>query len=111
MKSGHGINSAWEEQTVKEWMSAALEIGIFHVYRDFYAYQDISDCLSLPKERRPSLPGPAAADEPGTLDELRNHFTKVSSLPLLGLEYFHEYLGILKSTDSQIKSWLLLFSA
>ncbi len=26
------------------------------------------------------------------LDQPRRHFTKVASLPLLGLEYFHEYL-------------------
>ncbi len=43
-------------------------------------------------KRRPSLPRPAAADEPGTIEQLRRHFTKVSSLPLLGLEYFHGYL-------------------
>ncbi len=41
--------------------------------------------------RRPSLPRPAA-DEVRALDKPRRHFTKVSSLPLLGLEYFHEYL-------------------
>jgi hypothetical protein len=33
---------------------------------------------------------PALRD--GTLDQPRKHFTKVSSLPLLGLEYLHEYL-------------------
>jgi len=39
----------------------------------------------------PRFAGPAAADEFDALDEPRRHFTKVSSLPLLGLEYFHEY--------------------
>jgi len=34
---------------------------------------------------------PAAKNEPGTLDQSRRHLAKVSSLPLLGLEYFHEY--------------------
>jgi hypothetical protein len=34
----------------------------------------------------------AAADESAALDQPGRHFTKVSSLPLLGLEYFHEYL-------------------
>jgi hypothetical protein len=33
------------------------------------------------------------AGEPSALDQRRRHFTKVSSLPLLGLEYFHEYLA------------------
>jgi len=52
--------------------------------------------LWLPAEeshpRRPSLPRPAAADEPGALEQPKRHFTKVSSCPLLGLEYFQEYL-------------------
>jgi len=34
---------------------------------------------------------PAAADESETLDSPKRHFTKASSGPLLGLEYFHEY--------------------
>ena len=34
----------------------------------------------------------SAADEPGALDQPRKRFAKVSSLPLLGLEYFHGYL-------------------
>jgi len=33
----------------------------------------------------------SAADEPGTLAQPRRYFTKVSSLLLLGLEYFYEY--------------------
>ncbi len=40
----------------------------------------------------PSLPRPAATDEPGALDQPRRHLAKVSSCPLLGLEYFHGYL-------------------
>ncbi len=51
------------------------------------------------KTRRPSTQGnnlritdPAAADEPRTLAQLGRYITKVFPLPLLGLEYFHEYL-------------------
>ncbi len=32
------------------------------------------------------------AGEPSTLDQPPRHFTKVASLPLLGLENFHQYL-------------------
>jgi len=57
-----------------------------------------SSCLryyktqSLTPPRRPSLPRPVAADEFDALDETRRYCTNVSSLPLLALEYFHEYL-------------------
>jgi len=57
---------------------------------DTYTVADPS--LSLgPPPRRPSLPRPAAADELGTVDQSRGHLAKVSSLPLLGLQYFHGY--------------------
>ena len=42
--------------------------------------------------RRSSLPRPAAADEADALNQSRKHFTKVSPLLLLDLEYFHKYL-------------------
>ncbi len=48
--------------------------------------------MGFPSAITPRFTDLDVADEPRTLDELRKHFTKVSSLPFLGLEYFHEYL-------------------
>ena len=36
------------------------------------------------------------ADELRALDQTTKHFTTVSSLPLLGLKYFHKYLEVFR---------------
>jgi len=45
-----------------------------------------------------------AADEPGALDQPRRHFTQISSLPLLGLEYFHDYLDRYPAKEQTLRS-------
>ncbi len=48
----------------------------------------------------------SVADESGALDYTTRHFTKVSSLPLLGLEYCHKHLDRY-STKGQMRKTLL----
>ena len=48
-----------------------------------------------------------AADEPAALEQPKRHFTKVSSLPLLGLKYFHECLDRYSAKEQTRKGFSL----
>ncbi len=60
---------------------------------------DYVDSLNIAPGKRPVHTWLAA------LDQTTKHFTKVSSFPLLGLEYFHQYLDRY-STKGQMRRGL-----